>query len=62
VCKWRCNEDDCPLEDLDEIWEALDTCYERREKYMAEALKLILDLRRYRVYDSGAVREFYSLL
>jgi hypothetical protein len=22
------------LEDLDEIWEALDTCYERQDKYM----------------------------
>ncbi len=50
------------LEDLDEIWETLDTCYERQEKYMAEALKPILDFQRYRVYDNGAVREFYSLL
>jgi hypothetical protein len=50
------------LEDLDEIWETLDTCYKRPEKYMAEALKPILDFRRYRVYDNCAVREFYSLL
>ncbi len=50
------------LEDLDEIWETLDTCYERREKYMAKALKPILDFQRYRVYDNGSVRELYSLL
>ncbi len=50
------------LEDLEEIWETLDTCYERPEKYITEALKPILEFRRYRVYDNCAVREFYSLL
>jgi hypothetical protein len=49
------------LEDLEEIWETLDTCYERPEKYIAEALKPILEFRRYRVYDNCAVRKFYSL-
>jgi hypothetical protein len=51
-----------PLEDLDEMWETLDTCHERPEKYMAEALKPILDFRRHRVYNNCAVKEFYSLL
>ncbi len=50
------------LEDLKEIWDTLDTCYERPEKYMEEALKPILEFRKYRVYDNGAVREFYSIL
>ncbi len=50
------------LEDLEEIWETLDTCYERPEKYIAEALKPILEFRRYRVYDNCVVRKFYSLL
>jgi hypothetical protein len=53
------------LEDLDEIWETMDTCYERQEKNMAEAWKPILKFRRYRVYNSCAVcavRKFYSLL
>jgi hypothetical protein len=50
------------LEDLDEIWETLDTCYERPEKYMVEALKPILEFRRYRVFDNCAARDFYSLL
>jgi hypothetical protein len=50
------------LEDLVEIWETLDTCYERPEKYVAEALKPIIEFRRYKVYDNTAVREFSSLL
>jgi hypothetical protein len=49
------------LDDLKEIWETLDTCYERPEKQMAKALRPILDFRRYKVYNT-AVREFYSLL
>ncbi len=50
------------LDDLREMWETLDTCYERPEKYMEEVLQLIVDFRRYKVTDSAAVREFYSLL
>ncbi len=50
------------LEDLKEIWDTLDTCYERPEKYMEEALKPILEFRKYRVYDNGAERQFYSTL
>jgi hypothetical protein len=50
------------LDDLREMWETLDTCYERPEKYMEEALRQIVDFRRYKVADSAAVREFYSLL
>jgi hypothetical protein len=41
----------------------LETCYERLEKYMTEALKPILKFRKYRIYFyNAAVREFYSLL
>jgi hypothetical protein len=50
------------LDALREMWETLDTCYERPEKYMEEALRPIVDFRRYKVTDSAAVREFYSLL
>jgi hypothetical protein len=50
------------LDDLREMWETLDTCYERPEKYMEEALRPVVDFRRYKVADSAAVREFYSLL
>jgi hypothetical protein len=50
------------LDNLREMWETLDTCYERPEKYMEEALRPIVDFRRYKVTDSAAVREFYSLL
>jgi hypothetical protein len=50
------------LDDLREMWETLDTCYERPEKYMEEALWPIVDFRRYKITDSAAVREFYSLL
>ncbi len=50
------------LEDLQEIWDTLDTCYERPEKYMEEALRPITEFRKYKAADSSAVREFYSLL
>jgi hypothetical protein len=50
------------LDDLQEIWDTLDTCYERPEKYMEEALRPVLEFRKYRVVDSGAIREFYSVL
>jgi hypothetical protein len=43
----------------DEMWETLDTCYERPEKYMEEARRPIVDFRRYKIADSAAVREFY---
>ncbi len=50
------------LNDLQEMWETLDTCYERPEKYMEEVLRPIVYFRRYKIADSAAVREFYSLL
>ncbi len=50
------------LDDLREMWETLNTCYERPDKYMEEALWSIVDFRRYKISDSAAVREFYSLL
>jgi hypothetical protein len=50
------------LDDLQEMWESLDPCYERPDKYMEEALRPIVDFRRYKIADSAAVREFYSLL
>jgi hypothetical protein len=50
------------LDDLRKMWETLDTCYERPDKYMEEALRPIVDFRRYKISDSAAVREFYSLL
>ncbi len=31
------------LDELGEIWDTPDTCYERPEKYMEEALKPILE-------------------
>jgi hypothetical protein len=46
------------LDDLREIWETLDTCYERPEKYMEEALRPIVDFRRYKITDNAVVREF----
>jgi hypothetical protein len=50
------------LDDLQEISETLDTCFERPEKYMEEVLRPIVEFRRYKIVDSAAVREFYSLL
>jgi hypothetical protein len=50
------------LDDLQEIWETLDTCYERPEKYIEEVLRPIVEFRRYKITDSAVIREFYSLL
>jgi hypothetical protein len=50
------------VEGLAEIWDTLDTCYERPEKYMTEALKPIIKFRIFRMADSAAIRKFYSLL
>ncbi len=50
------------LDDLQEIWDTLDTCFERPDKYMEEALRPIVEFRKYKAADSCAVREFYSLL
>jgi hypothetical protein len=50
------------LKELGEIWDTLNTYYERPEKYMEEALKPILEFRKYRVFDNSAIREFYSIL
>jgi hypothetical protein len=44
------------LDDLQEMWETLDTCFERPEKYMEEVLRPIVEFRRYKVADSAAVR------
>jgi hypothetical protein len=50
------------VEDLAEIWDTLDTCYERQEEYMSEALKPIIEFRRHKMVDSVAIRELFSLL
>jgi hypothetical protein len=50
------------IEDLREAWNTLDTCFDRPEKYIAEALEPVVKFRSYKVFDNAAIREFYSLL
>jgi hypothetical protein len=50
------------LDDLREMWETLYACYEKPSKYAEEALRPIVEFRRYKAFDSAAVREFYSLV
>jgi hypothetical protein len=50
------------IEDLWEAWSTLDTCFDRTEKYIAEALEPVVKFRGYKMFDNGAIREFYSLL
>ncbi len=50
------------IEDLREAWNTLDTCFDRPEKYVAEALEPIVKFRSYKMFDNGAIREFYYLL
>jgi hypothetical protein len=50
------------IDDLREVWSTLDTCYDRPDKYISEALDPVVRFRSYKAFDSGAFREFYSLL
>jgi hypothetical protein len=50
------------IDDLREVWDTLNTCYDRPDKYISEALDPVVKFRAYKPFDSGAVREFYSLL
>jgi hypothetical protein len=50
------------IDDLREIWDTLDTLYDRPDRYISEALDPVVKFRVYKPFDSGAVREFYSLL
>jgi hypothetical protein len=50
------------IDDLQEAWSTLDTCFDRLEKYIAEALEPIIKFRSYKAFDNGAIRGFYSLL
>jgi hypothetical protein len=50
------------IDDLREVWDTLNKCYDRPGKYISEALEPIIKFRAYKPFDSKAVREFYSLL
>jgi hypothetical protein len=50
------------IDDLREVWNTLDTCFDRPDKYISEALDPVVRFRSYKAFDSGAIREFYSLL
>ncbi len=50
------------IDDLREVWDTLNTCYDRPDRYISEALDPVVKFRVYKPFDSGAIREFYSLL
>jgi hypothetical protein len=50
------------MEDLHEIWDTLEMCFDRPEKYNTDALDPVVKFRKYKVFDNGAIREFYLLL
>ncbi len=50
------------IDDLREVWDTLNTCYDRPDKYISEALEPVVRFRVYKPFDSGAIRKFYSLL
>ncbi len=50
------------IDDLREAWNTLDTCFDRPEKYISEALDPVIKFRSYKAFDNGAIREFYSIL
>ncbi len=50
------------IDDLREAWNTLDTCFDRPEKYISEALDPVVKFRSYKAFDNGAIREFCSIL
>jgi hypothetical protein len=50
------------IDDLREAWNTLDTCFDRPEKYISEALDPVVKFRSYKAFDNGAIREFNSIL
>jgi hypothetical protein len=46
------------IDDLREAWNTLDTCFDRPEKYIAEALEPVIKFRSYEMFHNGAIREF----
>ncbi len=50
------------IDDLREAWNTLDTCFDRLEKYISETLDPVVRFRSYKAFNSGAIREFYSIL
>ncbi len=50
------------IENLQEAWGTLDTCFDHPEKYILEAIEPIIKFSGYKSLDNGAVREFHSLL
>jgi hypothetical protein len=50
------------VEELDELWDMLDICYDQPEQYIAEFLEPIIRFRKYKVFEHTAIGEFYSLL
>jgi hypothetical protein len=50
------------IDDLREAWNTLDTCFDRPEKYISEALDPVVKFRSYKAFDNGVIREFYSIL
>jgi hypothetical protein len=43
------------IDDLREVWNTLDTCYDRPDKYISEALDPVVRFRSYKAFDSGAL-------
>jgi hypothetical protein len=50
------------IDDLREAWNTLDTCFDRPEKYISEALDPVVKFRSYKALDNWAISEFYSIL
>jgi hypothetical protein len=50
------------IDDMQEAWNILDTCFNQPEKYISEALDPVVKFRSYKAFDNRVIREFYSLL
>jgi hypothetical protein len=44
------------IANLGKMWNGMDACYKRPEKYILDALRPVTELKQYKVSDSAAIR------
>jgi hypothetical protein len=48
------------VEELDIVWDKLDTCYDQLEKYIAEALEPVMKFMKYKVFKHELLKILHS--
>jgi hypothetical protein len=48
------------IEELQEVWDTVGTCFDRPEKYIVEALDPMVKFRKYRALENGAISASFT--